>query len=167
HRAVDPDLPGLRLLEPGDGPERGGLAAARRPEQREMLAGPDGERDPADGGHAAVAHHEVAHLDRRAGRGARPAEPAHSPGCCTARRAAAKRRIRARATASVCSRAMAAVSSVLVENHDSTMAGVMTLARGPIRRIDAPSSRTLAMNSRSHAATSPGRSSGMVTVRIR
>jgi hypothetical protein len=62
---------------------------------------------------------------------------------------------------------MAEVSSVLVENQDSTMAGVMTLAPGPINRMDAPSSRTLAMKRSSHAATSPGRSSGMVTVRRR
>ena len=62
---------------------------------------------------------------------------------------------------------MAAVSSELVENHDSTMAGVMTLDFGPISKIDAPNSRTLAMKSRSHAATRPGLSSGMVTVRRR
>ena len=62
---------------------------------------------------------------------------------------------------------MAAVSSELVENQDSTMAGVMTLAFGPISRIDAPSSRTLAMKSRSHAAIRPGLRSGMVTVRSR
>ena len=47
------------------------------------------------------------------------------------------------------------------------MAGVMTLAFGPISRMDAPSSRTLAMKSSSQAAIRPGRSSGMVTVRIR
>ena len=64
-------------------------------------------------------------------------------------------------------RAIAAVSSVLVENHDSTMAGVMTLAFGPMSKIEAPSSRTLAMKSRSQAAMSPGRRSGIVTVRIR
>jgi hypothetical protein len=62
---------------------------------------------------------------------------------------------------------MAAVSSELVENQDSTMAGVMTLALGPISKIDAPSSRTLAMNSSSQAATRPGLSSGIVTVRRR
>ena len=56
---------------------------------------------------------------------------------------------------------------MLVENQDSTMAGVMTLALGPISKIDAPSSRTLAMKSSSHAAIRPGFSSGMVTVRSR
>ena len=71
------------------------------------------------------------------------------------------------ATASVCSSAIAAVSSVLVENHDSTMAGVMTLEWGPINKMDAPSSRTLAMNSSSQAAMRPGRSRGIVTVRSR
>jgi len=34
-------------------------------------------------------------------------------------------------------------------------------------RIDAPSSLTLAMKSRSQAASRPGRSSGTVTVRMR
>ena len=63
--------------------------------------------------------------------------------------------------------AIAAVSSVLVENQDSTMAGAMTLALGPVRRIDAPSSRTLAMKRRSQAATRPGLRRGMVTVRSR
>ena len=62
---------------------------------------------------------------------------------------------------------MAAVSSVLVENHDSTMAGVITFAFGPMRRIEAPSSRTLAMKRSRAAAMRPGRSSGMVTVRRR
>ena len=62
---------------------------------------------------------------------------------------------------------MAAVSSELVENHDSTMAGVMTLALGPISKMEAPSSRTLAMNRSSHAAISPGLRSGIVTVRSR
>jgi len=70
-------------------------------------------------------------------------------------------------TARVCNSAIAAVSSVLAENHDSTMAGVMTLALGPISKMEAPSSRTLAMNRSSHAAISPGLRSGIVTVRSR
>src|SRR5262249_55597138 len=114
----------------------------------------------AHGHDTAVAHDEVLHFDRRGRRH-------HSPGCCTARRATVKSTASAAATASVCTNAIAAVSSVLVENHDSTIAGVITLAFGPINRIDAPNSRTLAMNRRSQAATSPGLSSGMVTVRIR
>jgi hypothetical protein len=43
--------------------------------------------------------------------------------------------------------------------------GAMTCALGPTRKIDTPSSRTLAMNKSSHAATMPGRSNGIVTVR--
>ena len=73
----------------------------------------------------------------------------------------------AAATTSVWISAMAAVSSALLANHDSTIAGVITLAFGPISRIEAPSSRTLATNSSSQAATRPGRSSGMVMVRMR
>ena len=46
------------------------------------------------------------------------------------------------------------------------MAGAITLEFGPIRKIDTPSSRTEAMKISSHAATRPGRSNGMVTVRI-
>src|SRR5262249_62137555 len=97
--------------------------------------------------------HEVFHLEgggagRRDGGGS-----CHSPAGCVARFATAKRRIRARATASVCRRAMAAVCSVLVENHDSTMAGVITLALGPMSRMDAPSSRKLATQRKSTAAS--------------
>ena len=47
------------------------------------------------------------------------------------------------------------------------MEGVKTLECGPISRIEAPSSRTLAMNSSNQAATRPGLSSGTVTVRTR
>ena len=47
------------------------------------------------------------------------------------------------------------------------MDGVITFECGPINRMDAPSSRTLAMNSSSQAATRPGTSSGILTVRIR
>ena len=62
---------------------------------------------------------------------------------------------------------MAAVSSELVENHASTIAGVITLLSGPISRIEAPSSRTLATKMSSQAASRPGRSSGAVMVRRR
>src|SRR5262249_61857082 len=135
-------------------------ARATGPGGGAVLAGPDGERHAARGDAPAVADDQVAHLDRRA------AHP-HSPPCWTARRATANRRASAASTARVCKSAIAAVTSVLDENQASTMAGVITLAFGPINRIDAPSSRTLAMNRRSHAATSPGLSSGRVTVRSR
>src|SRR5256885_11455355 len=164
------------MLEAGDGAQRGGLAAARRSQQRHVLAGADAEGDAAHGRHRPVLHDEVAHLDRGLsywGPRHGPQTPIHrmsqhhSPAGCVTRRATVKSSTRATATASVCSSAIAAVSSVLVENHDSTMAGVMTLAFGPMSKMDAPSSRTLAMNSSSQAATSPGRSSGSVTVRMR
>ena len=48
----------------------------------------------------------------------------------------------------------------------SMIDGAMTLALLPTRKIDTPSSRTLAMNTSSQAAMIPGRSSGKVTVRI-
>src|SRR5207247_7565937 len=159
-RSADPDLARRGLLEPGDRPKRGRLAAPGRAEQGQVLAGADGERHPAHRDDAAIPNDQVAYLDRRAGH-------RHSPPGWTARRATANSRASAATTARVCNSAIAAVSSVLVENHDSTMAGVMTLAFGPISNMDAPSSRTLAMKRRSHAAISPGLSSGMVTVRSR
>ena len=109
----------------------------------------------------AVAHDQVAHLDRAPG--------SRSLASRAGRRGAPPRTgsTSATTTASVWISAIAAVSSELVENHDSTIDGVITLAFGPIRRIEAPSSRTLAMNSSSHAATRPGLSSGIVTVRMR
>ena len=62
----------------------------------------------------------------------------------------------ASATTNVWIRARVAVSSELVPNQDLTMEGVKTLECGPISRIEAPSSRTLAMNSSNQAATRPG-----------
>src|SRR5262249_32616334 len=156
----DADLARRRLLQPGDRAQGGRLAAAGRAEQGEVLAGAYGERHAAHRDDAAVADDQVAHLDRRA-------RHAHSPSCWTAPRATANRIAGGAPPARVGKSAMAAVSSVLVENHDSTIAGVMTFAFGPISKIDAPSSRTLAMKSRSHAAISPGLSSGIVTVRSR
>src|SRR3954465_6278272 len=51
-------------------------------------------------------------------------------------------------------------------SHASMIDGAMTLALLPTRKIDTPSSRTLAMNTSSHAAMIPGRNNGRVTVRI-
>ena len=62
--------------------------------------------------------------------------------------------------------AIAADSSELEVSQELTIAGAITLEFGPIRKIETPSSRTEAMKISSHAATRPGRSSGMVTVRI-
>ena len=57
--------------------------------------------------------------------------------------------------------------SVELANQLSTIEGIITLECGPISRIEAPSSRTLAMNSSSHVAIRPGISNGTVTVRVR
>src|SRR5256885_1036556 len=66
HRAAaDADLARRRPLEPGDRAERGRLAAAGRAEQREVLAGADGEAHAADRDDRPVANDQVAHLDRR------------------------------------------------------------------------------------------------------
>jgi hypothetical protein len=46
--AVEQDLALARLLEPGDHPQGGGLAASRRPEHREELASRDVEAHLAD-----------------------------------------------------------------------------------------------------------------------
>ncbi len=50
--------------------------------------------------------------------------------------------------------AIAAVSSLEEEKNASTMAGVSTFESGPISRIEAPSSRTLATKMSSQAANS-------------
>ena len=50
-------------------------------------------------------------------------------------------------------------------SHELMIDGATTLACGPTRKIETPSSRTLAMKTRSQAATMPGRSNGSVTVR--
>ena len=62
--------------------------------------------------------------------------------------------------------AIAAVSSVPLVAKALTIDGAITLALGPIRNTEAPSSRTQAMKISSHAASMPGLSSGRVTVRI-
>ena len=64
-------------------------------------------------------------------------------------------------------KAIAAVSSELDENQASTIAGVMTFESGPISRMDAPSSRTLATKMSSQAARRPGLNKGAVIVRKR
>src|SRR5204862_7919119 len=68
-------------------------------------------------------------------------------------------------TADVCMIAKAVDSSVDELSQALAIDGAMTCALGPTRKIDTPSSRTLAMNRSSQAATMPGRSSGIVTVR--
>jgi hypothetical protein len=53
------DPPAAHLLEPGDGAQRGGLAAPRRPDDREHLAGLGQQRDPAKSGITAVGDRDV------------------------------------------------------------------------------------------------------------
>ena len=62
--AVEEDRPGGRLLEPGDEPQCRGLAASRRPEQREELARADRQVDAVDGHELAEALLETDQLDR-------------------------------------------------------------------------------------------------------
>src|SRR5690606_13004535 len=61
--AVDPDPPAARPLEAGDHPQRGRLAAAARPEQREELAAVDREIEAADGRQLAEALRDRLQLD--------------------------------------------------------------------------------------------------------
>ena len=71
---ADPDRALGRVLEPGDHPQRGGLAAARRAEQHEELPVVDLEREVVDGDDVAEAlrhvfEHDPGHereLERRA-----------------------------------------------------------------------------------------------------
>ena len=65
---AQPDLSGRRRLEPGDHPERGGLAAAARPDQTDDVALLSGERGFVDGKMIAELLAYVAEL-----------EPAHRP----------------------------------------------------------------------------------------
>ena len=77
--AAPPDRPLLRGEEPGREPDERGLARPVRPEQRDALAGADGEVHAVDGGDGAVvvAHvpdlQSVDHAAKTSGAGARPA----------------------------------------------------------------------------------------------
>jgi hypothetical protein len=62
--------------------------------------------------------------------------------------------------------AMAADNSELEDNQALMIAGDITFDCGPIRKTDAPSSRTEAMKISNQAAAIPGRNSGSETVRI-
>ena len=154
--AVQSDRPATRRLQSGDGAQRGGLAAAGRAEQRHQFAGRDVEADAVHRDDVAVAHDKIGDLDARAIHWVTP----------VTRRATLNMMATAMNTMAVWISAMAADSSELEVSHELTIAGAITLEFGPIRKIETPSSRTEAMKISSHAATRPGRSSGMVTVRI-
>ena len=66
--AADADLARARLLQPRDGAQRRGLAAAGRTEQRQLLAGLHGKADAAHRRHRAVVDLEVRDLDVRLAR---------------------------------------------------------------------------------------------------
>ena len=71
-------------------------------------------------------------------------------------RATRNRMTSATITVKVWISAIAAVSSVPLVAKALTIDGAITLALGPIRKADTPSSRTQAMKISSHAATMPG-----------
>ena len=56
-------LPGVGLVEAGDEPQRGRLAAAARPEQRHELARLEREVDALEGGHGAEGAPQLLELD--------------------------------------------------------------------------------------------------------
>src|SRR5580704_20682 len=157
HRlAVNGDAAAARLLEPGNGAQGRGLAAARRPQQGEMLAAAHREAHSVHRHLVAIAHDQVLHVDTRL---------AHVSSLVTP--LVSRNRIASAATTvKVWISAIAAVSSVPLEAKAATIDGAITLALGPIRNTEAPSSRTQAMKISSHAASMPGLSSGRVTVRI-
>jgi hypothetical protein len=64
HLATEADLAGTHRLQPGNGAQQGGLAAAGRADQHADLAGPQAERRPADCGlrPTGVVHIELANF---------------------------------------------------------------------------------------------------------
>src|SRR5205814_2093670 len=63
--AADGNAAGGRYLQPGDEPQRGGLAAARRAEERRERAALDAKGDVVHRGHRAVALRDVPELDHQ------------------------------------------------------------------------------------------------------
>src|SRR3954454_19662632 len=63
--AVQPDLAGVRPLDPHDALHHGGLAGAIGANQTEDLAGPDGEADVADCDQAAEALDQAVDFEQR------------------------------------------------------------------------------------------------------
>src|SRR5262249_16132629 len=155
--------------------QRSRLTAAGRSEQCQLFTGHDVKADSAHRRHAAVIDFKPLDLDMRGRWREQRGRPwrrrghvnPHPRGCALTRRVTATSTITARATTSVWMKARVAVSSELVPNQDSTIEGAITFECGPINKIEAPSSRTLAMNSSNHAAIRPGLSRGIVTVRTR
>src|SRR5690606_26292452 len=65
--AGEVDRARIERLEPGHGPQEGGLARAARPEDGQDLALVHVEVDPVDGGDRPEPHGEVPHLQERVG----------------------------------------------------------------------------------------------------
>ena len=85
--AVDLDVPRAGLLEPGDAAERGGLAASRRAEEHEELAGRDVERERVERrGVRPEPLGELAEGDGGHGREDRPRPAARASGATRVRR---------------------------------------------------------------------------------
>ena len=66
-RAVEVDRARIGRLEAGDDAQQRGLARARRPEQRDQLAGVDVQIDVVDRGEGAEAPADVANFDGHGG----------------------------------------------------------------------------------------------------
>src|SRR5689334_6765096 len=119
-----------------------------------MLAAVHSEAHAVHRRHVAVTDDEILELD-----------PGHANSFVMPR-VRRKRMMRATTTLAVWISAIAAVSSVPLEAKADTIDGAITLALGPIRNTETPSSRTQAMKISSQAAITPGFRSGSVTVRI-
>src|SRR3954463_10916853 len=121
-----------------------------------MFATANREADAIHRHLVAVAHDQILYFDAR---------HAHCSSLVMPR-ATRNRMTNATMTVKVWISAIAAVSSVPLVAKALTIDGAITLALGPIRKAEAPSSRTQAMKISSHAARMPGFRSGKVTVRI-
>src|SRR5262249_12446237 len=158
------DRPGMRPLKTGNRAQCRRLAASGGPKQGQLLALIRDEAHRIDRGHRAVSDDKIFDFDR--GCRSRIPHERYSP----MRAAFCVMPVTSSMTTpmtTVWINAMAAVNSELLENQDSTIAGVSTFEVGPISRMEAPSSRTLATKINSHAARRPGRRSGTRMVRRR
>ena len=68
--ATDADRPGIRLLQAREDAERGGLAAARGPQEHDELTGVQVQVEPVEGVHVAVRPAQAGQLDGEPGGGA-------------------------------------------------------------------------------------------------
>src|SRR5882724_2260238 len=138
HRpALDPDRARGGLFEPSYGPQGRRLAAARWAQQGQVLALSHSKADAVDRHDAAITHDQIGDLDARVAHRNSPEN----------RRVARNRMASATNTAEVWIIASAVDNSVEELSQALAIDGAMTCALGPTRKIETPSSRTLAMNS--------------------